>query len=71
MRKIVCYFLIIVVSALPNLLAQKESYNWYFGSYAGITFNTKSGSPVAMQDGRLNTVEGCATVSDKIGRAHV
>jgi hypothetical protein len=39
--------------------------NWYFGSNAGITFN--SGSPVALTNGVLNTTEGVATISDNSG----
>jgi len=39
--------------------------NWYFGSFAGITFN--SGSPVALTNGVLNTTEGVATISDNSG----
>ena len=39
--------------------------NWYFGAFAGITFN--SGSPVALTNGVLNTTEGVATISDNSG----
>jgi hypothetical protein len=39
--------------------------NWYFGNYAGITFN--SGSPVALTNGALITTEGVATISDNSG----
>ena len=39
--------------------------NWYFGTNAGITFN--SGAPVALTDGALTTTEGVATISDNSG----
>jgi len=39
--------------------------NWYFGSNAGITFN--SGVPVALTNGALFTAEGVATISDNSG----
>ena len=45
--------------------AQKESNIWYFGQNAGVDFN--SGSPVALTDGQINTLEGCASISDNNG----
>ncbi len=48
-----------------NSLAQKESNNWYFGNTAGVTFS--SGSPVAVTNGSMNAIEGCATISDSAG----
>ena len=39
--------------------------NWYFGSNAGITFN--SGTPIALTNGALLTAEGVATISDNLG----
>ncbi len=44
---------------------QKESYNWYFGRNAGITFI--NGPPEAVHDGRMDSFEGCATISDYKG----
>ncbi|HMC01900.1 MAG TPA: hypothetical protein VKN14_12765, partial [Flavobacteriaceae bacterium] len=44
---------------------QKESANWYFGGFAGLDFN--SGTPVPHVDGKLETQEGCATISDVNG----
>ena len=46
-------------------LAQGEANNWYFGSNAGITFNTNP--PSALTDGELNTSEGCSSISDPNG----
>jgi len=39
--------------------------NWYFGNGAGITFN--SGTPIALTNGALVTIEGVATISDDLG----
>ena len=47
------------------VFSQKEANIWYFGSFAGLDFN--SGSPVALLDGQLETAEGCATISDANG----
>ncbi|WP_397363083.1 T9SS type B sorting domain-containing protein [Olleya sp. R77988] len=48
-----------------SIQAQRESSNWYFGDFAGVSFNT--GNPVALIDGALMTKEGCATISDPNG----
>lgn len=45
--------------------SQGEGNNWYFGRYAGITFNTSP--PTVLNNGQLITSEGCASVSDKDG----
>lgn len=52
---------------LASLIAfgQGENNIWYFGNGAGLDFN--SGDPVALTDGNLWTLEGCATVSDTGG----
>ncbi|MFC7775203.1 T9SS type B sorting domain-containing protein [Flavobacterium sp. GCM10027622] len=46
--------------------SQGEANIWYFGDKAGLDFN--SGSPVALTDGQLNTLEGCATISNGSGQ---
>ncbi len=48
-----------------HLSAQKEGCNWYFGENAGLSFCT--GTPVALTDGALSTLEGVATISDHSG----
>ncbi len=48
-----------------HLFAQANSNNWYFGANAGITFNTIP--PSFLSGGQVNTVEGCATISDNNG----
>jgi|GEM_PF-3700087 len=57
----------ILLFLLPiTLLSRKEANIWYFGNNAGLEFN--SGRPVAILDGKLNSDEGCATLSDKNGK---
>jgi len=52
--------------ALSNiLLAQNEAANWYFGNKAGVTFN--NGSPLPLSGGKIETYEGCSTISDNNG----
>lgn len=46
--------------------AQGEANVWYFGERAGLDFN--SGAPVALTNGQLDTLEGCATISNNSGQ---
>ena len=46
--------------------AQGEANIWYFGDHAGLDFN--SGNPVVLTNGKLNTYEGCATISNSAGQ---
>ncbi|MCA0349636.1 MAG: T9SS type B sorting domain-containing protein [Bacteroidetes bacterium] len=48
-----------------STLAQGEANIWYFGLNAGLDFN--SGSPINLNDGQLQTIEGCATMSNSMG----
>ncbi len=48
-----------------SVLAQGEANNWYFGQNAGINFSTTP--PTALTNGRINTLEGCTTISDATG----
>lgn len=59
---IVCILSVFVYTAA---LAQKEAANWYFGDGAGISF--QSGSPVPLNNGKLQTIEGSASISDRNG----
>lgn len=45
--------------------AQKQSYNWYFGAEAGISFSSGTATPI--YDGHTDATEGVATISDKDG----
>lgn len=56
---------LIICLSLNILNAQKESNIWYFGEFAGIDFNTSP--PTALNDGILETNEGCATRTDADG----
>ncbi len=58
---------LLVLLSLPEIFAQKEAYNWYFGYNAGITFNTPDGIPVSVTNSAITTTEGCATISDANG----
>ena len=46
--------------------AQNEGNIWYFGNGAGIDFS--SGLPVALTNGALHTMEGCASICDQQGQ---
>lgn len=49
---------------LPNF-AQNEASNWYFGKFAGLDF--RNGTPTLLTDGKIQTNEGCSTISDSDG----
>ncbi|WP_143306135.1 PKD domain-containing protein [Chitinophaga vietnamensis] len=56
-----------LLCCLPVLVhAQKEGNVWYFGANAGLDFRTSP--PTLLLDGKLNTREGVATISDKNGQ---
>tara|TARA_R110000868_G_scaffold5395_2_gene32788 strand:+ start:8364 stop:11078 length:2715 start_codon:yes stop_codon:yes gene_type:complete len=57
---LICFF------CLLNAFAQGETSNWYFGLGAGIHFNN-DGSVTPLTNGKLNTVEGCTSISDASG----
>lgn len=47
------------------LHAAKEYDNWYFGENAAISFMT--GTPISLSDSKIETDEGCASISDIYG----
>jgi PKD repeat protein len=61
------YKIILLVLFTTKLYCQipGPTTNWYFGTNAGITFN--SGAPIALTNGSLATTEGVATISDNSG----
>ncbi|MFY0482519.1 T9SS type B sorting domain-containing protein [Flavobacterium sp. PLA-1-15] len=63
MKSIIIFFFLLFFS---QNFAQGEGNIWYFGNNAGLDFN--SGVPVVLTNGQLNTVEGCATISDSNGQ---
>ncbi|AZQ44596.1 T9SS type B sorting domain-containing protein [Nonlabens ponticola] len=58
---------VVVVLGSQIGLAQLEASNWYFGDEAGLNFDPNTGAVTALTDGRLQTDEGCATISDSDG----
>ncbi len=64
MRKpaLICLLLLL---AIP-VYGQDATSNWYFGQQGGIRFNP-DGSVTALEDGRIQTFEGCASISDPSG----
>ncbi|XCF07357.1 T9SS type B sorting domain-containing protein [Tamlana crocina] len=52
--------------AITCAFGQEEASNWYFGENAGIRFNP-DGTVSPLSSGKLNTIEGCATISDTNG----
>jgi gliding motility-associated-like protein len=62
-KYIIIFFIILI--KYEALFSQKEGNNWYFGTNAGLNFNTDP--PTALTNGQLNTYEGCASISDKNG----
>ena len=65
MKFVTRFTLFVLLFLCSKAYSQGEAANWYFGNRAGLTFN--SGFPVALQDGKLQTVEGSATISDRNG----
>lgn len=58
-------FCICILFCSSFVHGQKEAANWYFGNNAGVNFNGTT--PNALTDGKLNTNEGCATISNNRG----
>ena len=61
MRSIFCIIIYVIIA--NTLFAQKETTYWYFDQFYGLSF--ASGNPIFLSDGRINTAEGCAVISDK------
>lgn len=55
----------IFITASINIYSQKEANVWYFGRNAGIDFN--SGTASTVNNGLLNTDEGCSSIADENG----
>ncbi|TYA53892.1 T9SS type B sorting domain-containing protein [Formosa maritima] len=63
MKKLLLYILLLGVF---TTYSQEEASNWYFGENAGIQFSN-DGSITILNDGQLNTLEGCSSISDSNG----
>jgi gliding motility-associated-like protein len=61
--KIKLFIFLLIVS--QSIIAQHEADNWFFGAFAGLEFST--GTPLSVSGGRLDTFEGCSTISDRYG----
>ena len=60
------YFLLLLASLFCNYsFAQGEADNWFFGANVGINFS--SGTPQYVEGGQIDTLEGCASISDPQG----
>ncbi len=64
MKKYIIALSILLFLSL-TLTAQKQASFWFFGEYCGLDFN--SGTPVALTDGALTTMEGCSSISTATG----
>lgn len=62
---LIVLFLAATFSLCKLSYSQGEANFWYFGTNAGLDFN--SGVPVALSNGQVNTDEGSAAVSDAAG----
>ena len=58
-----CIYIVLLFCKICS--AQNEGNIWYFGIEAGLDFN--SGTAVPISGGQLNTLEGCASISDASG----
>ncbi|MBK6622147.1 MAG: hypothetical protein IPG32_15175 [Saprospirales bacterium] len=54
-----------LMCVFTNSFAQGEKDNWFFGNLCSLNFNSLTPAPGI---GSLNTGEGCATISDGMGR---
>ncbi|WP_051907695.1 T9SS type B sorting domain-containing protein [Flavimarina sp. Hel_I_48] len=57
---------VLLFSGLRLCLGQGAANNWYFGSGAGISFETSP--PRVLTNGALNTLEGCSSISNDNGQ---
>ena len=62
MKHILTVFIFLIVIGIHS---QNETKKWYFGNQAGLDFMTSP--PTILTNGVINTVEGCATISDAAG----
>lgn len=64
-KRLTFYVYVAFMCIVFQMHAQREAANWYFGLNSGLTFN--SGMPEQLINGALNTLEGCATISNADG----
>ncbi|MBK9729934.1 MAG: T9SS type A sorting domain-containing protein [Chitinophagaceae bacterium] len=51
--------------AISFQLSAQQADNWYFGIFAGLNFSAST--PAVLTDGKVNTPEGCSSISDTSG----
>lgn len=56
---------VFLIIAGNDSYCQKEADNWYFGNKAALNFSTCI--PTVVSGSQMNTIEGCATISDVNG----
>ncbi len=59
------FFCLLLICSVLKLHAQGQANNWYFGGNAGLNFS--SSTPTVLNNGKLSTLEGSATISDENG----
>lgn len=57
--------IILALTGYSEINAQNESSQWLFGQGAGIDF--RNGTPQPIIGSKINTIEGCSTISDSKG----
>ncbi len=62
MKNFITYFLLFLSF---NIYSQYETSHWFFGTHAGLNF--QSGTPVPEAGGQIDTEEGCSSISDACG----
>lgn len=65
MTKYIHYYLLLIFFCFHFSWGQKQTFNWYFGNGAGLSFKTNP--PTVLTDSKMKTFEGCACISDKDG----
>ncbi len=62
-----CNYIILplLLFTVTKSTAQGQADNWYFGNKAALNFSTCN--PIVVTGSQINTIEGCATISDANG----
>ncbi|MEO8237467.1 MAG: hypothetical protein ABI576_05110 [Flavobacterium sp.] len=60
------WFVFLLIFCTSISFSQGEASTWYFGANAGLKFNP-DGSVTALNDGKLSTNEGCASIANSNG----
>ena len=57
----------LIIGILPNINAQRQNQNWYFGNQAGINFNDGTAPSTLSTQSAMNAPAGSASVSNELG----